>query len=79
MPVPNRGGFYIVYLDSIEQNDASGNPDLIGKMRSALLQANGQEYTAQFMDAVRRAVTVKRNEEAIKALKASYTSGRTGS
>lgn len=79
MPVPNRGGFYIVYLDSIEQNDASGNPDLMGKMRSALLQANGQEYATQFIASVRRAVTVKRNEEAIKALKASYVSGRTGS
>jgi peptidyl-prolyl cis-trans isomerase D len=65
LEAPNRTGWYVVYLDSIQNGDASGNPALIAQTRAGLGSVVGQEYVAQFAAAVRAKLGVKRDEGAI--------------
>jgi peptidyl-prolyl cis-trans isomerase D len=67
---PNGGGYWVVWLDEIQQTDAKGNQPLIMQTRAQLGQMMGREYVEQFAAAVRKAVGVKRDEAAIARLKA---------
>ncbi|GAA0336039.1 peptidyl-prolyl cis-trans isomerase [Sphingomonas oligophenolica] len=78
LEAPNKAGWYIVYLNHIERGDASKQPGLIDQTRSDLGKAMGQEYAAQFGEAVRRVVGVKKNAKAIADMKAALT-GQGGS
>lgn len=78
IPAPERGGFWIVQLDDIEEGNAKGNAALIGQTRGQLGQLIGNEYVEQFAAAARKAVKVKRNEAAIAALKAQLSGQATG-
>ena len=62
---PNRGGWFIVYLDAIQGGNATGNAALIASTRQGLGGVIGREFTEQFTAAVRGHVGVKRNESAI--------------
>lgn len=66
---PNRVGYYVVYLDAIEEHDASKDPATMGIARAGIVPQIGPEYARQFIRAIRAAVTVKRNEDAIKRLR----------
>lgn len=81
VPVEDRGGYRIVYVESIEPGDATQQPAVLAQARGELLQVSGRESAMQFLAAVRSNVGIKRNQAAIDALKASYTSanGRSGS
>lgn len=78
IPAPERGGFWIVQLDDVEEGNAKGNAALIGQTRGQLGQLIGNEYVEQFAAAARKAVKVKRNEAAIAALKAQLSGQATG-
>ncbi|WP_066660018.1 MULTISPECIES: peptidylprolyl isomerase [unclassified Sphingomonas] len=78
IPAPERGGYWIVQLDDIEEGNAKGNAALIGQTRGQLAQLIGNEYVEQFAAAARKAVKVKRNEAAIAALKAQLSGQATG-
>ena len=78
LPAPNNSGWYIVYLNHIERGDATKQPGLVNQTRSDLGKVMGQEYAAQFSEAVRRAVGVKKNAKAIADMKAALT-GQGGS
>lgn len=78
IPAPERGGYWIVQLDDIEEGNARGNAALIGQTRGSLGQLIGNEYAEQFAAAARKSVKVKRNEAAIAALKAQLSGQATG-
>lgn len=78
IPAPQGGGYWIVWLDDIEEGNAKGNAALIGQTRGGLAQLVGNEYVEQFAAAARKAVKVQRNEAAIAALKAQLGGQATG-
>ncbi len=78
IPAPQGGGYWIVWLEDIEEGNAKGNADLIGQTRGELSRLIGNEYVEQFAAAARKAVKVKRNEAAIAALKAQLSGQATG-
>lgn len=65
LEAPNNAGWLIVYLDSIQRGDASNQPTVIRGMRADMGRTTGAEYVAQFRAAVRSAVGVNRNADAI--------------
>lgn len=70
LQAPFKGGWFVVTADTIERGDARGKADIVAKMRSDLAATIGDEYTQQFVRAVRDQVGVKRNDAAIAALRA---------
>ncbi len=69
LEAPERGGWYIVYLDDIQRGNAAGNQALIASTRQGLGSVSGREYSEQFTAAVRNAIGVKRNDAAIARLR----------
>jgi peptidyl-prolyl cis-trans isomerase D len=66
---PYKGGWFVIVVDSIDKGNASGNAQLIDKMRGDLGASMGDEYREQFARAVRDKVGVKKNDAAIAALR----------
>ena len=64
-----RGGWYIVYLNAIQNGNAAGNAALIASTRQGLGSVSGRELAEQFAAAVRGHVGVKRNDAAIASLR----------
>jgi peptidyl-prolyl cis-trans isomerase D len=73
---PDRAGYFVVYLDSVEERDARSDPALMERTRGEIGQQLGPEYGAQFMESVRRFLKVTRNDAAIARLKAELTGAR---
>jgi peptidyl-prolyl cis-trans isomerase D len=69
---PNRGGWFVVYLDRIQRGDASNMPQVINSTRAGLGSVVGREYAEQFAEAVRRDVGVRRNQAAIAKLRSEF-------
>lgn len=67
---PNRGGYYVVYVDKIVEQSAANDPIAVGQVRGALSQQIGQEYARQFIGSIRKQVKVVRNETAIARFRA---------
>lgn len=67
---PNRAGYYVVYVDTIQPGNATGDAAAIAPLRNALNQLGAAEYERQFSAAVAKAVTIRRNENAIARLRA---------
>lgn len=74
---PNRLGYYVVYLSGVEEHSAANDPAAIARVRGDIVPGIGQEYARQFLNAIRDEVKVKRNDQAIAALKAELA--RAGS
>jgi peptidyl-prolyl cis-trans isomerase D len=70
-------GFYVVKVNKIIPGNALNQPGLISRTQSDMQESLSQEYGAQFVNALKQAVGVKRNEKAIGSAKARITS--TGS
>lgn len=68
-------GFYVVKLDKITPGNALAAPSLVTQTQNQMQQALSQEYGLQFLNAMRQAVGVKRNEKAIIDTKARITGG----
>ncbi len=75
---PNGGGYWVVWLDAIQAGNARDNQQLVGQTRGQLGQMIGSEYLEQFAGAVRKSVSIKRNEAAIARLKAQLGGQSTG-
>jgi len=71
LEMPNKQGWFIVYLDSIARGDLSGAPQMLAATQAQLAQVMGQEYVQQFVRAVRRDVGAARDDAGLKRLKAS--------
>lgn len=70
---PNRGGYYVVYVDTIQPGNAAADPQgpqILQSITQALGQLSAQEYQRQFANAVVSALKVRRNEAAIARLRA---------
>jgi peptidyl-prolyl cis-trans isomerase D len=63
-------GFFVVKVNKIAPGNALIQPGLISRMQNELADALSQDYAQEFVAAVRADMKVKRNEDAIKALKA---------
>jgi len=68
-------GFYVVKLNKITPGNALAAPSLITQTSSQMQEALSQEYAQQFLNAMREAVGVKRNEKAIATTKARIIGG----
>ncbi|MFD1788980.1 SurA N-terminal domain-containing protein [Sphingomonas floccifaciens] len=69
LEAPNRGGYFIVYLDAIQPGNATGNAQLIASTRQGLGSVSGRELSEQFATAVRKVVDVKRNDAVLSRLR----------
>ena len=67
-------GFFVVKVDKINRANALAALPLIGQMRGELQQATSDDYARQFVAAIREDIKVRRNENAIKALKRRFAS-----
>jgi len=70
---PNRAGYYVVYVDTIQQGTIAGDPQgpqMLQSITQALGQMGAQEYERQFAASLVSALKVRRNEAAIARLRA---------
>lgn len=72
---PNRGGYFIVSLDSIQRGDARGNLKVIEGTRGDLGRAIGREYGDQLAKAIQQAVGTTKNAKAIAGIKSELAGG----
>jgi len=63
-------GFYVVKLNNIIPGNAMAQPGLIGSTQKQMSETLSQEYGMQFLNAVRDATKVKRNDKGIAEAKA---------
>ncbi len=75
VPDPQNRALYVVKVNKIVPGNALLQPALIGQMRNELQQAVVQDYAAQFLGSIRKAIEVERNEAAIQAQKQRIASG----
>jgi len=76
---PNRGGYYVVYVDTIQPGNVAADPQgpqILQSITQALGQMGAQEYERQFAASLVNALKVSRNEAAISRLRADLQ--RTG-
>jgi peptidyl-prolyl cis-trans isomerase D len=66
-------GIYVVKVNKIIPGNALSRPTLITQTQQQMQNSLSQEYGAQFMNAMRQAVGVKRNEKAIADTKTRIT------
>lgn len=69
----NNTGWMVLYLDQSKRGDATKEDGAIPAIQGQLSNVVGDEYAQQVMAAARKAVGVKRNEQAINALKAEMS------
>ena len=75
VPDSQNRALYVVKVNKIVPGNALLQPALIGQMRNELQQAVVQDYAAQFLGSIRKAIEVERNEAAIQAQKQRIASG----
>lgn len=66
---PNRAGYYVVYLDTVQEQSAAGNAMVLGQAKAGIVPQVGPEYAREFIRAIRNDVKVTRNEDSIKKLR----------
>lgn len=69
LEMPQGQGWYIVYLDTIEQGDLAKAPGIVDATRQQFARVFGDEYVRQFSNAVKAEIGVTKNAAAIAALK----------
>lgn len=69
----NREGYYVVYLDKVEEHSAANDPAAMAKVRSDIAPQIGPEYARQFVASVRNHLKVTRNDQAIAQLRADLS------
>jgi peptidyl-prolyl cis-trans isomerase D len=75
LAAPNGNGWFVVYLGAIVPGNASREPGLVEAVKSQFTQVVGDEYARQFTAAMRAKTEVKRNEDALRKLKAELIGG----
>lgn len=74
----DRAGYYVVYLDAVEEHSAAGDKAAIDRVRADITPQLGGEYAREFIQSVRSHMKVTRNEKAIAALRAELARQGTG-
>jgi peptidyl-prolyl cis-trans isomerase D len=69
----NREGYYVVYLDTVEEHSAANDPAAIQRVRGDIAPQVGPEYARQFIAAIRNHLKVTRNDKAIAQLRADLS------
>jgi peptidyl-prolyl cis-trans isomerase D len=69
----NREGYYVVYLDKVEEHSAANDPAALAKVRSDIAPQIGPEYARQFIASIRNHLKVTRNDQAIAQLRADLS------
>ncbi|HEX8300216.1 peptidylprolyl isomerase [Sphingomonas sp.] len=64
-----RIGYYVVYLDTVQEQSAAGNAPVLAQAKAGILPQIGPEYARQFIRAIRGEVKITRNEDAIRKLR----------
>ena len=75
VPAGQGRGFFVVKVNKVVPGNALLQPSLIARMQNELQPAISQDYTTEFMAAVRAEMKVERNEGAIQAMKQRLASG----
>jgi peptidyl-prolyl cis-trans isomerase D len=75
LEAPQRGGYFVVYLDAIQPGNAATNQTLVTSTRNGLGGVIGSELSEQFVAAVRNTVGVKRNAAAIARVRSELAGG----
>jgi peptidyl-prolyl cis-trans isomerase D len=70
LPAPGGRGWFVVYLDKIVPGDAGKEPGLAQAVRNQFAQIIGDEYARQFTAAIRVGLKARRNDSAVRKLKA---------
>ncbi|MEN3746301.1 SurA N-terminal domain-containing protein [Sphingomonas sp. HF-S3] len=68
---PDRQGYFVVYVATIQEGDARGNAQLMAGATTALSRTTAAERRESFLEAIKRHVGVTRNEAAIGTLRAN--------
>ena len=75
LQAPRDQGWFVVVLDKLNRGDASKREDLLQATRAQFKQVIGNEYTAQFINAMKADIGVERNEATLSALKKQLLGG----
>ncbi|WP_430429431.1 SurA N-terminal domain-containing protein [Parasphingorhabdus sp.] len=73
---PQNQGWFVIALDKIEPGDAAARDDLLNATKAQFKQVFGNEYTDQFIRAMREDVGVDKNDDALTAVR-NQLLGRT--
>ncbi len=69
LKAPQNQGWFVVNLGNIDRGDASKRTDLLDATNAQFKQVFGNEYTEQFINAMKADVGVERNEDALSAVR----------
>ncbi len=69
LAAPNNAGWFVVQLSEVLKGDASGNKELLANASNEITTLLRQEHAAQFVNAALKSAGVKRNDEALAALR----------
>ncbi len=69
LKAPQDQGWFVVNLNNIDPGDASEREDLLAATRGQFKQVFGNEYTEQFINAMKADVGVEKNGDALTTLK----------
>tara|TARA_R110001606_G_scaffold390819_1_gene558091 strand:- start:1640 stop:3514 length:1875 start_codon:yes stop_codon:yes gene_type:complete len=75
LAAPRDQGWFVVVLDKLNRGDASKREDLLKATRTQFKQVFGNEYTAQFINAMKADIGVERNDKTLTALKKQLLGG----
>ena len=75
LAAPRDQGWFVVVLDKLNRGDATKRDDLLQATQTQFKQVIGNEYTSQFVNAMKADVGVERNEKALTALKNQLLGG----
>lgn len=73
LEAPGKQGWFVVYLDKITPGDIATQPELVAGLQREFARVTGQEYVAQFVNATKAELGVKRNAKAAATLKRQLT------
>lgn len=74
LELPSDAGWMVLHLNESKRGDATNVPQLAGAIQQQMSQTLGNDYAAQLLAVARKEVGVRRNEEAIAALKKELSS-----
>lgn len=73
LKAPQNQGWFVVNLNNIDRGDASKRTDLLTATSAQFKQVFGNEYTEQFINAMKADVGVQKNDSALNALRNQLT------
>jgi peptidyl-prolyl cis-trans isomerase D len=72
VPDAQRRGFFVVKVDKVLPANSLAALPLVGRMKAEIEQQVSDDYARQFVSAIRADLKVRRNEDAIEAMKKRF-------